>query len=554
MKQRTVIGLIAVAVVASFVIGRKSTDLGGASTRFAFPTSADPKAKVEVDLFRPARNPTNTLVVFLQGNDPGEPDERAPIAAEVGQTFQRRNIDVASVTFHVSTEAPLRACAAGAARAIADVQRSLRSDRVILMGRGVGAWAAAMLALDTRLLAEAELDAKLVKGVIGMRGTYDVADPGTSPARYIGTPDERKQEVPPFLLLSADKDEDRFARLDRNFAKALAAGGVKVERHILPYRDAHSLTHLTGEDNDLGELVAGFVERGLAPLEPDAGVIEMQKRWEESPPLDLSELRADRSRIQTHQVDAALKATLDVLFRRYPYVLHQLPGKTYEAIDVAAWLASRPESEVGKGDWLVVTNLRDEKLYYTRSEIETLRPRLVVGLDDETNLYRLFGYYRLEQDYTFKTPLGTGQRPMPLMIRPLGAFLHFPTPVPPELVNKTYAPFSLTAKSFRWQEQDPLAAVRDVPPAVLATLSGEQGCLKCHSWRGVGSRAHHLLSSDGKPYGAYALPLEEYPEAVLRRFLFEQEAVAKSFDVSPLMVPKPIADELYALVNASRKR
>jgi hypothetical protein len=141
---------------------------------------------------------------------------------------------------------------------------------------------------------------------------------------------------------------------------------------------------------------------------------------------------------------------------------------------------------------------------------------------------------------------------MPLMIRPLGAFLHFPTPVPPDLVNKSYAPFGLTAKSFRWQEQDPLAAVRDVPAAVLPTLIGEQGCLKCHSWRGAGSKAHHMLATDGKPYGGFALAFEDYPEDVLRRFLFEQESVAKGFDVSPLIVPKPIAEQLYALVTASR--
>jgi acetyl esterase/lipase len=536
LKRAGWLALIALAAIGGALVGRKSTE-SGATTRFAFPTSADPKAHVEVDLFHPQTNPSHTLVVFLQGNDPGEPDERAPIAAEIGQTFERRNIDVAAVTFRVSREAPPEVCVVATAKAIADVEQHGRYDRVILMGRGAGASAAASLALDTRYFDDAGFDSKLVKGVIGMRGNYDMSG--------------ARSDAPPFLLLSADRDEDRFARIDRDFAHLLASSGVKVERHIAPFRDAHSLTHLTGEDNDLGELVTGFVERGIVPLEPDAGVIELQKRWDEAPPLDLSELRAGMRK--TYPVDAALKSTLDVLFSRYPYVLHQLPGKTYEAIDLASWLAARSENEVGKGDWLVVTNLRDEKLYYTRKEIETLKPQLVVGLDDEPNLYKLFGYYRLRQDYTWKTPLSTGQRPMPLMIRPLGAFLHFPTPVPPELVNKSYAPFGLTAKSFHWQEQDPLAAVRDVPPAVLPTLIGEQGCLKCHSWRGAGSKAHHLLASDGKPYGAFALAFEDYPEDVLRRFLYEQESVAKSFEVSPLMVPKPIADELYALVTSRRK-
>lgn len=549
MRARGWLGLVAIAAIAGGLVGRRAADGGAATTRFGVPSRADPKARVEVDLFRPARNPTGTLVVFLQGNDPGDPDERAPIAAEVGQTFQRAGIDVAAIAFRVSNEAPLRACAGAVATAIADVLRAGGTGRVVLMGRGVGAWAAAMLALDGRFFDEAGVDGKLVKGVIGMRGVYELGDPETSPARLLGT---GGASAPPFLLLSADRDEDRFARFDRGFAQALEKGGVKVERHILPYRDAHSLTHLTGEENDLGDLVLGFVRDGLGPLTPDAGVIELQKRWGETPPLDLAELRADASRVKSYPVDAALRSTLDLLFHLYPYVLHQLPQKTYEAIDLASWLAARPASEVGDGDWLVVTNLRDEKMYFTRSEIERLKPQLVVGLDDETNLYRLFGYYRLRHDYSWKTPLSTGQRPMPLMIRPLGAFLHFPTPVPPELANKSYAPFSLTARSFRWQKDDPLATIRELPARLLPTLTGEQGCLKCHTWRGVGSRAHHLLASDAKPWGGFALPLDEYPEDVLRRFFFEQAAVAKGFDVLPLMVPRPVAEELFALVNASR--
>jgi hypothetical protein len=138
------------------------------------------------------------------------------------------------------------------------------------------------------------------------------------------------------------------------------------------------------------------------------------------------------------------------------------------------------------------------------------------------------------------------------MIRPLGAFLHFPDD-PPAIPDRSNAPFTLTTKSFHWQEQDPLAAVRDVSPAVLATLTGEQGCLKCHSFRGAGAKAHHLAASDASTFGAFALPFEEYPPAVLKRFLFEQEAVAAGFGVAPLMVPKPAAEELYALVTSSPK-
>src|SRR6185437_12919211 len=142
---------------------------------------------------------------------------------------------------------------------------------------------------------------------------------------------------------------------------------------------------------------------------------------------------------------------------------------------------------------------------------------------------------------------------MPLMIRPLGAFLHFRTPLPDGWVNRTYAQFSVTTKSFHWSATDPLAAVADLPATLKPAMLGDQGCLKCHAFRGAGANAHHMLSATGGPYGAFALPLEDYPDDVLHRFLFEQETVARGFDVSPLHVPPPVADELYALVHSSRK-
>ena len=148
----------------------------------------------------------------------------------------------------------------------------------------------------------------------------------------------------------------------------------------------------------------------------------MQQRWEEHPPLDLERLpRRRQARFTRYPVDAAFKKTTDLVFTRYPYVLNQLPNKTYEAIDLMTWLAARPESEVGKGDYLTIANGRDEQLYYTRAELEELKPVIVVGLDDEPNPYKLFGYYRLKHAYSWKK----GEEPMPIMIRPLGAFLHF---------------------------------------------------------------------------------------------------------------------------------
>ena len=141
-----------------------------------------------------------------------------------------------------------------------------------------------------------------------------------------------------------------------------------------------------------------------------------------------------------------------------------------------------------------------------------------------------------------------------MMIRPLGAFLYFRTPLPENLSNKTFASFGLDATSFHWVKTDPLAPMRSLSQGVREAMIGEQGCLSCHKFRGIGARAHHTLAASGKPYGAFALPLEEYPTDVLRRFLFEQDAVAESFGVTPLPVEKNAGRQLLAMVTREKNK
>lgn len=564
MKASAWIAIAIVAAGAGLVVGRSSTSSHGTGPTSEFDVqlaSAGGPAKIVVDRYAPPKR-SDTLFVFLQGNDPSEPDERAAFSGEIGNSFQRRDVDVAAINFHVSADANLRQCATAVASAIAEIDKDANYKHVTLAGRGVGAWAAAMLALDHSFFETAHFNASKITGVIATRGTFDLHDSELEghPDRvaYTQAAPDRKEaspiaflrpDAPPFMLLEGGNDKEIWPKLDRDFALALTEAHITVDRYIVPYRDQHSMTHWTGEKNDLGELVYNFVTKGRETLAPDSGVLEMEQRWSENPPLDVKEFRADASKIHQFKVDAQFKKTTDILFKLYPYVLNQLPNKTYDAIDLATYLASRPESEVGKGDYLTISNGRGEQLYYTRAQIEELKPVIVVGLDDEKNPYKFFGYYRLKHAYSWKK----GEEPMPLMIRPLGAFLLFQQDVPDALRNRTYAPFGLSPKSFHWSETDPLAAVADLSATVKPTMIGDQGCLKCHAFRGAGAKAHHMAGATGATYGAFALALEEYPPDVLHNFLYDQDTVARGFDVSPLHVQKPVADEISTLVAAARK-
>ena len=107
----------------------------------------------------------------------------------------------------------------------------------------------------------------------------------------------------------------------------------------------------------------------------------------------------------TRPVDAGVKAMLARVFRDSMYELDAWPQDSYASID-RAYLASRPAGEVGAGEYLVITNFRGEKLYLTKRDMQRYRPVVVVGVDDERNLYRLFTTYRIERDYPWLPEAG----------------------------------------------------------------------------------------------------------------------------------------------------
>ena len=539
-----------------------------ATTTHAFlEQSSTGGPRITIDVYMPpGRANKIPLLIFLQGNEPSQADERIFFGGEVGDTMQRRGVAVASIMFDLAAGDSLRACTQGVTGVVAEVMKRLAShtfSRVVLLGRGIGASVAAILALDRRFFDGAGVEPGKIAGVIALRGTYDLSEGGLeghpdapffaaatdNPAQSSAATFARA-DAPPFLFLSGGDDVGSWARLARSFARALErAGAPNVETYVVPGRDARSVMNWAGEANALGDLVVSFVAVGptVLPIDSPLGV---RQRWGgRRPPLDNDELRADRQRIATYPVDAEIRSTVMVVFDRIPFELSPLAGKTYEAIDLLSYLATLPESEIGSGDFLVTTNIRGEQQYFSREDLERTRPVLVVGLDDEPNLYRVFTQYRLKRAYSWKK----GEEPMPTMIRPLGAFLHFRSAPPPHLRNKSYAPFGLTARSFRWVRADPLGAVRGLTGDLREAMLGEQGCLKCHTFRGVGARSHHVLAADGAPYGAFGLPLEEYPVDVLRRFLFEQDAVAESFGVFPLRVAPSAVNALFDLVTHEKK-
>jgi len=110
--------------------------------------------------------------------------------------------------------------------------------RLFLMGHSAGAYNAAMLALDPKLLAAEGVPATAVSGMVGLAGPYDFLPLTSKTLQAIFTaPDMSKtqpiafarKDAPPMLLATGDGDGTVYPRNTRNLGRKLAELGAPVE-------------------------------------------------------------------------------------------------------------------------------------------------------------------------------------------------------------------------------------------------------------------------------------------------------------------------------------
>jgi hypothetical protein len=270
----------------------------------------------------------------------------------------------------------------------------------------------------------------------------------------------------------------------------------------------------------------------------------MRRFWRD-PSYSTAGFWKDAKHVVAHDASPHFLRDLNLLFTGSGGPPRLRPAR-YHALDLFDWLA-RHEEQVGRGGYLVLTNARGEQGFFELEALRRYRPRIVIGADEERELFRLVDFYHTDRRTTW-------QQPEPerwILARPVGAFLHFAEPAPPEIDARAIGRFALTPESFALVPDDPLASLRALAPIEQRILTEEFHCVSCHQFRGAGARAAHLRARDGAPVGVYGLPLEGYPPQVWRRYCFEQEAVAAEIGASPVPLGAH-AQTLFELVERAR--
>jgi acetyl esterase/lipase len=531
------------------------------------PAEAIDGGRQSLDLYLPNAN-RPPLVIFVPGEFWTSPEGDDRTGSSLVEALVPNGVAVALVRYrrapHHQHPSQAQDVAAALAHLISQASRyGFDSKRIFLAGHSAGAHLASLVALDPKYLAVHGLSAKSVVGIIAFSGIYDLtAQPyrtqewlksiqqafggnaaglkSASPLSYV------RADAPRFLIFSAAGDINGFPIDAHRFAQALRAAGHRtVDQWMIADRDHFSIRDLAGADNQVRAIMFAFLKvRRLPPAL--AELTEAKRNWARVG-ASTEPFWQYKDLIRAYPIDGRFVARLLPIYGPLRYELLQWPLENYYAIDLFAFLDAAPSTQGGQGDYLVTTNLRGEKQFWKRQQIEAYKPVIVVGIDDEKNLFRFVTFYRMQQQYSWRP----GPQP-PVMARPLGGFIHFLKEPPPELQPQQWH-YALTTDGFRRVDHDPLDALTDLPRPVYEALTFRNGCVYCHSFRGVGTRSHHILSSSGAPHGGFALTLESYPPEVWKAFMFSQEAVADKMGTTPNVVDESARETLYGMVRDIHK-
>jgi len=561
------------ALIASDSLGEDEKDAGSRIVRgLAYDTPvADDTDAHTLDLYLPAATGAKPpLLVFVPGHFWRDRAGERSLDPHFARVLQGEGAAVALVRHRLAPNHRHPAGAEDVAAAVAFLlARAARfgfdPERVTLGGYASGAHLAALVALDPAYLAAQGADAARLAGVLALSGVYDLdPDPAPSPeeleyyeqafgdasVRRAASPQRLAVKAgPPVLLIAAERDIPGYVPGAIAFSEFLRkAGRQPAEVFLVMGRDHVSELDFTDARNPARTHVLSFLQVG-EPGEDIRELFAARRLWRD-PPLSTEGFWQGTARVRVHAADERFLRVANLLFQGPAgAAVRPVRARRYHAVELFEWLAALGPERVGRGDYLTLTNARGEQAVFRVEELRALAPRVVVGIDDERNLFRIVDLYHTLREYSWREPESSFRT----LARPLGGFLLFPSEEPAALGSRVFGRYELTPESFRLSESDPWAGVRDLPEDLHAAVTRDLACVACHQLRGAGARAGHLRASDAAPVGGFGLALEDYPPETWRRYVFEQKRVAAEIGATPVALEGPLAQRLYDLVVRERE-
>ena len=261
-----------------------------------------------------------------------------------------------------------------------------------------------------------------------------------------------------------------------------------------------------------------------------------ESRWQQ-PLFDNEVYFAVDEAINEYPVDHDLQRILAAFFHHEPYQLKQWPLNTYLGFDLLTYRSLLPVEEQGR--YVTFTNRKGHRFFLDLDRYGRYQPELVVGIDDERNLYRMSTFYRTKRFYSWEPG---GPDPDTLYVQSLGAFIHFRKSLPQQYELPFLQYSTIKFDSIAFSNIDPYAGIKNLTQRAFRVLT--QNCIPCHSVDGIGGAAYHMDSQTGEPQPGFARPLRTYSKEIYQNFFFNQTTTAALIGVNPNYVERRVAEEL----------
>jgi len=525
--------------------------------------------KQTLDLHLPNKKSAEApLLVYIPGGFWSDPDQGFLLTQESIKQLTDRGIAVAHLRFRSAPDHKHPAQINDVAEALSFLVSQAgyygyNTEKIYLVGHSSGGHLASLLVQDTQYMGRYNLLPQQLAGVVIISGIFDVTETSViSPQqgelynkafgpdaeiRKMASPRNHiKDQLPPMLFLSAEQDLPGFSVNARKYVDELRqAGNAQAYHHVMSRNTHLSTILLNQEDNPVLRYLLSF-------MNVDSGGEFFHKRllarrlWHE-PSLTTEDFWQQPSIVKPFTVDERFAQSLVRLFQGNSYMLNAWPLEQFHAIDLYEYL---DKTQGDKGQYLITNNIRDEHMYLDLEKLKPYKPVIVVGLDDEKNLFKLAVFYQTRREYSWLADT----QPRPLSVRPLGAFIYFLNPPPDDFIPRHLSLYSLTSKSFTRSQQDPLAWLWPLPKVLHPAFTYENGCVSCHAFKGMTAQSHHTNAMTLKPHGGFARPLVSYPPEVWKEFVFNQKAVAAQIGVVANSMREEVQQPLYDLVNEAREK
>lgn len=341
---------------------------------------------------------------------------------------------------------------------------------------------------------------------------------------------------PPFLLIAREADDKATIQNARFFADKMRESGIFSWLVIDPEYVPQNL-----KTPPIVSFIDYFIGSKRVPP-PLAKSYRGGAYWQ-MPPFSHKEFYKHTDFISTQTVDEKLKKELEHYFVLAPKMLRQWPLKTYQAFDLLAYRDSHPKLK--RKGYLTTRNKIGQFLSLDLEKYAPYKPVIVIGIDHETNLFRLNWFFKTKAQYSW---LPAEKRPE-ISVNPLGAFIYFQKTLPTELKVAFSIRSKLSFDALEFVDEDPLKALSNYSTQVQEIITFRNHCINCHELDGIGGKAHHIVASSGEKQGGNALPLRSYSREVLKAFLYDQDRVAQIIGVSPNYVSDLQAKALMKLLN-----